>query len=134
MFEVYACVCFVYSYKAQFSWMWLSVFTSCFSGTKLCISRHKISIIFKLLTNISIAWNGKFYFFQNKLYSRSDCICWWLYMLIKYKIIEMTPLGVINIENLPWTVTLILMCFSCWSFLTGWQRIYFPEKHSQIKD
>ena len=51
----------MHSYKAQFSWMWLSVFTSYFPGTKLSTSRHKIPIVFKLLINISVAWNGFFF-------------------------------------------------------------------------
>ena len=121
----------MHSYKAQFSWMWLSVFTSYFQRTKLSTSRHKIPIVFKLLINISIAWNGFFfkisiigevivyvdYCICNKIWNHRNDACWHM-----------------NIESITSTVKCILKCFSYWTFLTKWQRIYFPEKYSQIKD
>ena len=80
----------MHSYKAQFSWMWLSVFTSYFQRTKLSTSRHKIPIVFKLLINISIAWNGFFfkisiigevivyvdYCICNKIWNHRSDACW----------------------------------------------------------
>lgn len=73
MFEFYACVYFVYSYKAYFSRVQFSVFTLSFSQTKLCISKRKS--LFILHSNISITLKQISIFQTSNLTTRTDYTC-----------------------------------------------------------
>lgn len=49
-----ACVCFVYSYVAPFGWVWFSAFNPVLIADRISRSKHKICVLLKLLSKISV--------------------------------------------------------------------------------
>ena len=74
--RVCVCSCPMHSLLARLSWMQFTVFAQSFLWMKSCISKHEISVVLKLFWYIHCV--GTNLHFQNKHYSKTECICVWV--------------------------------------------------------